>query len=403
MTARRADFPRKVRRLIAERAGYRCSKPDCRRQTLGPGAGPQEVACTGTACHIYSAAPSGPRGTGGLTFEQLQLASNGIWLCADHGRLIDTNQGRRYPAQLLRGWRQLHEAYLAHEMRGLVPPHGLITEITIHQGLGALATRSVSLAMLNVVVGDNNTGKSILLDLIASAARQGPLGDRQWSGDLAADIQWFDPQPHTLRLQAHDSGLQFHLDHKQVPFLPAPYRPVIVRTPRRRLSGLRDWAELLDLNSHAFLNLLREVPNRVRGEISGVEIINGSPQIHLRSWPEHVRLEGNPGNAATWTVLFETAIALAQVHSQAGPTLLLLDDFGGFFHPAMVEKMFHLLTGASKGFQTVAVTHHILPPKVRQEWSVTAIGADDYDTLIEAHPTSEELLQALAAIRLVHP
>jgi hypothetical protein len=31
-----------VRRLIAERAGYRCAKPDCRRQTLGPGAGPRE-------------------------------------------------------------------------------------------------------------------------------------------------------------------------------------------------------------------------------------------------------------------------------------------------------------------------------------------------------------------------
>ena len=29
---------------MAERAGYRSSKPDCRPQTLGPGAGPLEVA-----------------------------------------------------------------------------------------------------------------------------------------------------------------------------------------------------------------------------------------------------------------------------------------------------------------------------------------------------------------------
>ena len=71
MTRRPADFPARTRRLIAERAGYRCSMPECRRQTLGPGTGPRDVACIGIAYHIYSAAPGGPRGTGGLTREQL--------------------------------------------------------------------------------------------------------------------------------------------------------------------------------------------------------------------------------------------------------------------------------------------------------------------------------------------
>lgn len=382
MTTRQADFPWKVRKLIAERAGYRCSKPDCRRTTLGPGAGPDEVACIGTACHIYSARPGGPRGTSGLPFDQLQSASNGIWLCADHGRLIDTNQGQRYPPQLLRGWRLLHETYLAQEMRGLVAPCGLITEITVHQGPGALATRSVTLSVLNVVIGCNNTGKSTLLDLLASVTRQGPLGDRQWFGDLAADIHWFDPQPHTLRLQAHDARIRFHLDHKPVPFLPSPYRTVVVRTPRRHLTELRDWAKLLDLDVNAFINLLVEVPDRVRGEVSSVEIINGAPLVHLRSWREPVRLEGHPGNAAVWTVLFETAIALAQVHSQAGPTLLLVDDFGDFFHRTLVNKMFKLLTDVTEGFQTVVVTHHILPAEVQQEWSITTFGAYDNDALV---------------------
>src|SRR5580704_13134870 len=83
VTTRRADFPWRVRKLIAERAGYRCSKPDCRRTTLGPGAGPADVARIGVACHIHSAEPGGPRGRGGLSLEQLQAASNGIWLCAD--------------------------------------------------------------------------------------------------------------------------------------------------------------------------------------------------------------------------------------------------------------------------------------------------------------------------------
>jgi hypothetical protein len=377
VTTRRADFPWRVRKLIAERAGYRCSKPDCRRTTLGPGAGPADVARIGVACHIHSAEPGGPRGRGGLSLEQLQAASNGIWLCADHGRLIDTNQGRGYPPQLLRGWRQLHEAYLAQEMRGLAVPCGLITEISVHKGPGALATRTVSLSVLNLVTGYNNAGKSTLLDLLAGAVRQDPLGDRGWFGELAADIQWFDPQPHTLRLQARDRRVRFHLDHKPVPFLSAPYRSIVVRSPRRHLTGLRDWAEMLGLDLNAFLNLLLEVPDRIRGEVSSVEVINGAPLVHLRSWPEPVRLEGHPGNAAIWTVLFETAIALAQVHSQAGPTLLLVDDFGDFFHAALVRKMFELLTKATQGFQTVVVTHHILTAELLQQWSITRFAPDD--------------------------
>jgi hypothetical protein len=384
VTSRQADFPWKVRKLIAERAGYRCSKPDCRRTTIGPGVGPDDIARIGTACHIYSAEPGGPRGTGGLTFDQLQSASNGIWLCADHGRLIDTNQGRGYPPQLLRGWRQLHETYVAQEMRGFVAPCGLITEITIHQGPGALATRCVTLSVLNLLIGYNNTGKSTLLDLLASASGQGFIGDRQWIGDLSADIHWFDPQPHMLRLQARDSRIGFQLDHKPVPLLPTCYRPIVVRTPRRRLTELREWAKLLDLGVNAFLNLLLEVPDRVQGEVSSVEVVNGAPLVHLRSWPEPVQLEGHPGNAAVWTVLFETAIALAQVHSQAGPTLLLVDDFGDFLHPMLINKLFKLLTEVTKGFQTVVVTHHILPAELQRQWSITTFGADDSAALVGA-------------------
>src|SRR5712691_7809043 len=167
MTRRWADFPARTRRLIAERAGYRCSKPDCRRQTLGPGAGPRDVACIGVACHIHAAAPGGPRGTGGLTLEQLQSASNGIWLCADHARLIDTNQGIGYPAPLLRGWRQLHEAFLVHEMRGLVPPCTLITEVNVREGPEGLKARPVALSALNIITGPNNVGKTTLLNLLA--------------------------------------------------------------------------------------------------------------------------------------------------------------------------------------------------------------------------------------------
>jgi hypothetical protein len=370
-----------VRRLIAERAGYRCSVPRCRRQTLGPGTGPWEVACIGVACHIYAAAPGGPRGAGGLTIGELQSPSNGIWLCADHARLIDANGGRGYPAPLLRGWRQLHEAFLIDEMRGLVPSCALITEVSFRKGPAALTARPVALSRLNVVVGMNESGKSILLDLLAGAVRKGPLSQRPWHGDLDAAVHWFDPQPHTIRLQAHDSGIELCHEPGR-----AMYRTVTVRRPMQPVAGLRGWASLLGLDSRSFTDLLFEVPERVAGEVSRVELINGVPVAYLRSIPEPVHLDESPSPGSAWIVLFESAIALAQSCAQSAPTLLLIDDFGDYLHPHLAEKMLALLARVTTGIQTIVVTHHVIQPKVLQDWSITCIGADDYDTLTGGTP-----------------
>ena len=113
--ASRAEFPPNVVRVVAERAGFRCSIPGCKRITVGPGAQPNESASIGTACHIYAASEGGPRGTGGLTEQQRQSIENAIWCCAVHGRLIDTNKGNAFPAPLLLKWKGLHEERIARE------------------------------------------------------------------------------------------------------------------------------------------------------------------------------------------------------------------------------------------------------------------------------------------------
>ena len=314
--------------------------------------------------------------------------SNGIWLCADHARLIDTSRGLGYSAPLLRGWRQLHEAFLTHEMRGLVPLCTLITEVNVRHGPEALKVRPVALSALNIITGPNNSGKTILLDLLARAGRGDRLTDRPWYGDLAADIHWFDPQPHLLQLHLGDDGVEVLHDHRRAPSSATPFRTVTIGTPRRPASGLDYWASLLDLDRHAFLSLLREVPQCVRGEVSQVDVVNEIPVVSLHSLPDPIRLDEGAVHGGAAMVLLEVAIALAQSHSLTGPTLLLIDDFGDFLHPVITRKLLRILTNASQGFQTIVVTHHVLPPEVRHEWTITAIGADDYETLIQTAPSA---------------
>jgi hypothetical protein len=101
----RDDFPPSVRNAIAHRAGYRCSKPDCRALTAGPSnEGPQARTNVGVAAHITAAAPGGPRYDPSLSPEERSSASNGVWLCQTHSKESD-DDSIHFTVAVLRAWK----------------------------------------------------------------------------------------------------------------------------------------------------------------------------------------------------------------------------------------------------------------------------------------------------------
>ena len=87
----RDEFTEKIKRVIQDRAGNRCSNPDCRVLTSGPNAHPERSTKTGVAAHISAASPGGPRYNSHLTSEQRQSAENGVWLCQNCAHFVDTD------------------------------------------------------------------------------------------------------------------------------------------------------------------------------------------------------------------------------------------------------------------------------------------------------------------------
>jgi hypothetical protein len=120
----RDDFTEETRRVLRDRVGGLCSRPECRRLTVSPNEQEQgRVDVTGRAAHITAASKGGPRYDGTLTREQRRSASNGIWLCGDCADLVDKNQGKGFSADQLRSWkrtteeRQLVQARLRARLR----------------------------------------------------------------------------------------------------------------------------------------------------------------------------------------------------------------------------------------------------------------------------------------------
>jgi hypothetical protein len=100
----RHGFNAATRQLLAEMAGYMCSKPDCRALTIGASAS-TKPARVGVAAHIKAASPGGPR------YDQRQNESgrrsyeNGIWLCQTHSALVDSDAAG-FTVETLQAWKR---------------------------------------------------------------------------------------------------------------------------------------------------------------------------------------------------------------------------------------------------------------------------------------------------------
>ncbi len=104
----RDDFSESTKQLLARRVGFRCSNPNCRAATSGPSCDPEKFVSLGVAAHITAASERGPRFNPDLSGEERRDASNGIWLCQNCAKLIDSDT-LRFSVHVLNSWKYASE------------------------------------------------------------------------------------------------------------------------------------------------------------------------------------------------------------------------------------------------------------------------------------------------------
>jgi len=113
----RDDFSKPAIDALAKRVGVRCSNPGCRKLTTGPRDDPHKIVNIGVAAHITAASPGGPRYEGSLTSEERGSAANGLWLCQNCAKLIDSDVVR-YTVEMLHHWKLWSENATLTEIEG---------------------------------------------------------------------------------------------------------------------------------------------------------------------------------------------------------------------------------------------------------------------------------------------
>ncbi len=104
MAKNRDDFTRPTVEIMAKRTGYLCSNPACRQLTVGANEIENKTTSIGIAAHITAASINGPRFDATLTPDQRSHINNGIWLCSNCAKLIDSDM-EKYSVSNLQAWK----------------------------------------------------------------------------------------------------------------------------------------------------------------------------------------------------------------------------------------------------------------------------------------------------------
>ena len=114
----RDDFSQNTKDLLANRVGWRCSNPKCRRMTRGATENKEKFANIGVAAHISAATNGGPRFNKDMTSEERKSYNNGIWLCQNCAKLIDSDINK-FSVEYLNDWKAEAEKMASQELEKL--------------------------------------------------------------------------------------------------------------------------------------------------------------------------------------------------------------------------------------------------------------------------------------------
>jgi hypothetical protein len=104
----RDNFSKLTKEILAKRVSFKCSNPNCKKITVGPHSIEEKVMNIGVAAHITAASKGGPRFCKEMVPDERKSIKNGIWLCQNCAKLIDTDTKRYSTSELIK-WKSLAE------------------------------------------------------------------------------------------------------------------------------------------------------------------------------------------------------------------------------------------------------------------------------------------------------
>ena len=324
--------------------------------------------CIGIASHIYSSAPKGPRGYGGLTSSELRSPENAIWLCPDHAALIDKNDGNEYPPEKLQIFKIMHENRISLELRDLDSEPKWVNEIRVVSSPLFLNNIKIDLARLTFIVGLNESGKTALCEWIAAAVQPHYL--ERWSrrregrDRVSLEVEYHHYGIHTIAVSFSRSDRpEYYLDSDPTRISAAPMKIIFPQNIRiigydEESSDIDLIARLMNFHAYEIQSLCEELNESDLGYFRETYTEESEGCVML-----FVKAEGSRspdaipfrmlGDSTCARFLMELGILAAKRFSRLYPTILILDSDFWRLDRHWANQYVELLASPEIGFQTI--------------------------------------------------
>ena len=187
----RDDFTLSTKRILAERAGQRCSNPDCGRNTSGPSDSDfAKSTRLGKAAHITAASEGGPRYDPKISPEQRSSPENGIWLCAECADRVDKRENESlFPVELLKNWKKFHESTTGTDFASLQDRRFYaVRKLTLIDFAGVQGEATINFGALTIFHGTSKLNRTIGELLRIFSDRECFVRTRQPRSEASIDI-----------------------------------------------------------------------------------------------------------------------------------------------------------------------------------------------------------------------
>lgn len=363
----RENFRKKIRDLIAKRAGYFCSYPGCNTLLIGPSNDANKYTELGECAHIFSASKEGPRGRGHLKDEDLCKVENGIYLCKKHHKIIDSS-GEDYSSDVLLQYKNRHEFFISAKLGNLQYPLMWIEKINIVNS-PVFKNLNINLGKLTLLHGPNGSGKSMIMEILAAIFSK-KIYQRWDENKFLIKIKMDNPITKEVTIEIKNKIISYYTNSNDLPFFPYDLDLIYIRSNDDKLKPEKD-----NINYIAnFLNLSRDLIRTII-KTTGVKHGLRTKKIFvttIRRKPYKIeKLLVDFDDKVNWdfdicsyseksSIILDIILSYAINLSKFKPVLLLIDWLGFHqFDPILKEKYLKFINENSYHFQTIIASHDI--------------------------------------------
>jgi len=375
----RDNFSAHDKDTLAKRAGYKCSLPNCKLTTVGPGTDPGTVVNTGEAAHITAASPGGPRYDEGLTPEQRQSVENGIWLCRTHAALIDRDE-TAYSIPVLRRFKLDHEYDISRQQRGMDNSGGLLTEIRI-VNLAQIEEVRIELSHNNIIVGDNGAGKTLICELISGLAD--PVALARWKKKVNPGLSTFQAtlfsnERSFLKISFRNDSISYAINDMELPFMPDLIKVIHLEQVLKRKSQsiVNDLSAYFRIEFSTFKNIVAHMSKFGTFFHTDILLVDDDIHVHLPKSKAATKFE-NLSSGEEEMVLIDIALRLCQFYSKFRPTVLMIEKTAiPVLDTNNTNFLLSTITTSNFNFQTIFTFPGLLKGYVTTGFSINHLVRD---------------------------